>query len=115
MPANVTIEEGKSEFTLTLNTKYPNEPKANNKSKISISKDGKSINKEKVVSRSREGSNILITTEYNGKDGNDNKKATIRHYYTFGTKNFIIRKEVRFDGEEEWILRNEFNYRRLNE
>ena len=37
MPAKVTIEEGKSDLALVLDTKYPNEPKANNKSKISIS------------------------------------------------------------------------------
>lgn len=111
MPVEATISAGKKTNALDISIVYPNEPKANNDGKITISKDGKSINKQTVVSRIMNASGeVEIRTEDIGKD--DNRKATIRYTYIFGKKRFINRKEVRFSEEENWILRNEYNYRR---
>jgi hypothetical protein len=90
---------------------YPKEPNANSSDTITISDDGKYIDKEEVKSRKilADGT-IEIITEEPGTDGNDNKPAIIRHTYTFGKKVFIKRKEVQFLGQTEWIKRNEYNY-----
>ena len=111
MPANLIIEQGKNENKLVLKNIYPNEPKANNKSKIKISKDGSLLNKNKVVSREKsENGHLQIQTEHEGKD--DNKKALIRYTYTIGTNVFTIRKEVQFNKNNDWIKRSEFSHTR---
>jgi len=109
MPANALIENGKNEYTLLLKNIYPNEPKANSKEKIKMSKDGSRLNKHDVTSRVElENGDIQIQTKHEGKD--DRKSATIRYTYTFGENAFIIQKEVQFSDSEVWIKRNEYNY-----
>lgn len=109
MPANVSVELGKNEHEVQLLINYPKEPNANSKDKIKISKDGLLVNKTRVTSRelltNRE---VKITTEYSGKDNRE--KALIRNVYIFGAKRFIIRKEVKFDGLADWLMRNEYNF-----
>ena len=111
MPADVNVKQDINKNKLTLHFKYPNEPKANSKGQISISKKGDKINKEIVVSK-RELSNerLEIITEYNGKD--NKKKAQIRNKYILGSKEFVIRKEVKFENSNEWIMRNEYSFER---
>ena len=96
---------------LSLNFKYPNEPNAFSQGQILISKKGDKINKEIVVSK-QELSNeqIEIITEYSGKD--NKKKALIRNKYILGSKKFVIRKEVKFENSNEWIMRNEYSFGR---
>ena len=115
MPVEITFEKGKNEFELRLQMAYPNEPKANKSGKLTISKDGKSVDKKTIISRRDISENeIEIITEYTGKDGNENKKAQIRLTYIFSQIHFMNKKEVRFEGESEWLKRNEFNYQRSN-
>ena len=111
MPADVTVKQGQTKNKLSLNFKYPNEPNANSQGQISISKKGDKINKEIIVSK-RELSNeqLEIITEYNGKD--NKKKALIRNKYILGSKQFVIRKEVKFENSNEWIMRNEYSFER---
>lgn len=111
MPANLVVKEGKNENELLLFITYPNEPKANSKDKIRISKDGTQLNKIEVKSKQRSSNGqIEITTEYMGKD--NNKKALIKNIYVLGQNQFIIRKEVKFVNSEDWLVRNEYNYSR---
>jgi hypothetical protein len=111
MPANVTVKPGKNENQLLLFNEYPNEPQANGKSKVTISKDGKAINGNNLLSKKLlDTGETEFTTESEGKD--DNKKALIRNIYVVGEKSFIIRKEVKFENKDEWLMRNEFNYSR---
>ena len=113
MPANLKIEQGKNKYQLKLYNIYANEPKANNTSKFVISKDGKKIDGKPIFSRKTNQNNELeFIVEYPGKDGNDKKKATIRQIYVLGNSSFVIRKEVKFQDQNEWIKRNEFNYRK---
>jgi len=109
MPANVTVEAGKNEYQIQLLINYPKEPNANSKDKIKISKDGLLINKNKIQSRQKlADEDIEIITEYYGKD--NNKKALIRNIYLLGHKRFIIRKEVKFNDSENWVMRNEYKF-----
>jgi hypothetical protein len=113
MPCNITITGDKTNFhRLILAFDYPKEPKANGNDTLSTSADGSMIDSEKIVSKENKESALQITTQTNGVDGNDNKNALIRHIYTISKKIFIKRKEVRFDGEDKFIMRNEFKMSR---
>lgn len=109
MPANVTVEEGKNEYQVLILINYTEEPNANSKEKIKISKDGLQVNKTAVKSRQILASKeVQITTEYLGKD--NNKNALIRNVYILGPERFITRKEVKFDESGDWLMRNEYNF-----
>ena len=111
MPANLRVAKTNKDTQLTLYNIYPNEPKANNKDKLKISKDGLQLNNQPVKSREiLNNGDLQIITEYEGKD--NNKKALIRNIYLLGEKQFIIRKEVKYEDSDEWFKRNEFNYKR---
>ena len=111
MPANLNVKQGKNKNQLVLFFIYPNEPKANNKDKIMVSKNGEKLN-EKVVKSKQVLSNgqVQITTEYNGKD--NNRKALIRNLYVLGSKQFVIRKEIKFEDSNVWLKRNEYYFER---
>jgi DNA-binding transcriptional regulator WhiA len=47
-------------------------------------------------------------TEIKGEDGNENKKAILRHTYQLISNTYSIKKEVKFDGTNKWIKRNEY-------
>lgn len=111
MPCNASISPTKKKNQIKISYEYPNEPKANRKFKMKFSKDGTEINKEKLTSRTTDSDgNIVLATEKPGKDGNDNKDAIIRQSYTISDHIFIVRKEVKFDGTNEWIMRNEYKF-----
>jgi hypothetical protein len=113
MPAELVVVEGKTPRQLLLSYLYPDEPKANSKSKISISKDGATLNKKAVQSRKVLGNNgVEIIVEYRGKDGNEGKSASIRNIYLVRESRFSIRKEVKYEATDEWILRNEYSFQR---
>lgn len=111
MQADLEITRiGKSNQFIFSN-RYPKESNANSTDTITISKDGKHINQELVISRKKlSNKNIEIITTESGKDGNDNKPATIKHIYTFGKNTFVNIKEVQFEGEKNWIKRHEYSY-----
>ena len=114
MPANVTISKHNNNTQrLILAFAYPEEPKANGNDTLVISSDGMQIDGAAVVSKNKNSDgNLEIVTEKLGIDGNDNRKAILKHIYTIGKKIFINRKEVKFDGEEKFILRNEYSMKR---
>lgn len=90
---------------------YPNEPKANSRHKIRISRNGKRIAGNEVtgIERSDDGS-LVIFAESNGRD--DNEKARFYFTYRVGGSTFISRKEVMFAGRSQKILRNEYRLER---
>jgi len=111
MPANVTVKQGKNKDQLFLYNVYHNEPKANNREKIKVSKNGTMLNKKRVNSRVElPDGQIQIKTKSTGKD--DNKKALIQYTYLLAENQFIIRKEVQFENSKDWIKRSEFSYTR---
>jgi hypothetical protein len=114
MPANVTISKGSdNKQQLLLAFEYPDEPKANGNDTLVISDDGLNIDGATVVAKTKNNDgSLVIITDKEGVDGNENRSATLRHIYTVGKKIFSNRKEVRFKGEEKFILRNEFKMRR---
>ncbi len=113
MPANLEIKKNSKINKFVFSNIYSNEPSANSIDTISISTDGKYIDKELIKSRRKlPNGNIEIITEEFGKDGNDNKPATFRHTYTFGPTTYKKRKDVQFTGETVWINRHEYSYKK---
>ena len=109
MPANLIVKQGKNKNQLLLFISYPNEPNANSKDKIMISKNGSLLNKIEVISRKRMSNDqIQIITEYSGKD--NDKNALIKNVYILGKNQFVIRKEVKFENSKDWLVRNEYEY-----
>ena len=53
-----------------------------------------------------------LVTEIVGEDGNDHKKAILRHTYELMSNKYSIKKEVKFEGSEIWIKRNEYLLKR---
>ncbi len=114
MPANIILGVSVSNrYALIRMLEYPDEPKANGKDTLLIEQGGAVFNGGKLVEKMRlpDGS-LQMITEREGVDGNDNKKATIRNTYTIGKNIFSNRKEIRFAGEEKWIERHIYSFRR---
>jgi hypothetical protein len=113
MPADLTIKEIKKGRLYLFENKYPNEPNANSSDTVYISADSAQIDLEYIkINVKLENGNTAIVTEVPGVDGNDNKEALIRHIYTIGKNTLVIRKDVKFFNEGQWINRHEYNYSR---
>lgn len=110
LDVNMVINQ-KNDRQLSVEYVYPNEPKANNKSNFNLSKDGKSWNKQAIVSHIKGdiGEDIIITEQL-GKD--DNKKATIKMVYIISDTSMKIIKEIQFENSDDWIKRNEFSLKK---
>lgn len=90
---------------------YPDEPKANGESAVSISPDGRMINGQTVIETKRGDNGIRqIVTTMNAED--DGKKAQFRFTYSIGRNEFSIVKEVQFAGSRNWIERNTYRWTR---
>ena len=111
MPADINIKRIGISNQFVFSITYPNETNANSIDTITISTDGKYINKEIIKSRLKlPNGDIEIVTEELGKDGNDNRDATFKLIYTLGLSTLINRKDVKYVGELEWIKRHEYSY-----
>jgi len=114
MPAEVKIKRIDKTNNFIFSNIYPNETSANSTDTLVVSTDGKYIDRELVKSRLKlPNGDIEIVTETIGKDGNDNKPATIKHTYIFGDKILKKRKDVQFTGDDKWINRHEYSYTRI--
>jgi hypothetical protein len=113
MPANAAIVQTQQVGQYLVAFTYPGEPKANGTDTFLISQNGKLFNGAKIVQLQHlENGGVIITTVQDGRDGNDNKKAILKHTYTIQKNIFINRKEVKFYDEKKWMLRNEYRFNR---
>lgn len=116
MPADLEIKRIATTNQFIFSNIYPNELSANSTDTLSVSTDGKYINKENIKSRRKlVNGDIEMVTEEFGEDGNDHKAAVIKHTYTFNSTTYKIRKDVQFTGSTEWINRHQYAYeKKLN-
>ena len=109
---NLTVRpNGADKWSWVFEYTYPDEPKANNEEIVRLSKDGKTLNGEVVMERTGlpDGTVRLVTE----KKGEDNRRgASIRFTYLLNSKSFSIKKEVRYDDENEFFARNEYSWKR---
>lgn len=111
MPADIEVRQLDKTNKFIFYNIYPNETSANSIDTISVSADGKYIDKALIKSRRKlKNGNVEIVAEEQGKDGNDNKNATFRHTYLISKTHYSKKKEVQFEGETNWIKRHEYSY-----
>ena len=107
MSANIKISLTENSNGYIMGYEYPKEPQANSKDTTYIV--NKLFGKDKIVEfKKSEDGGFLLVTEIVGEDGNDNKKAVLRHTYILKPNTFSIIKEVKFEGIDKWIKRNEY-------
>lgn len=111
MPADLVVTASGSPDAWLCANVYPDEPDANSADTLRLTDKGRKLNGETVTARRRTPDGALeIVTEQAGTDGNEDQKATMRRTYTLGNGKYACRKEVRFEGKAEWILRHEYAY-----
>ena len=112
IPANLTVKpNGADKWSWVFEYEYPDEPKANSKEIVQLSKDGRSLNGEVVLERtSLPDDTVKFVTEKKGED--NNRPASIRYTYSLNAKSFSIKKEVRYADEDQFFERNGFDWKR---
>ncbi|TAF53194.1 MAG: hypothetical protein EAZ62_04865 [Sphingobacteriia bacterium] len=111
MPAKTQINFLSKGNGLQVKMIYPDEPKANGIDTILLDAQGQKWDGDALVQkRVLADGNLEIITERQGRDGNDNKAATIRKTITIGPKVYVSRKDVKFIGTDQWIQRHEYRY-----
>jgi len=107
MLANIKIALTADNKGYVMGYEYTKEPHANSKDTTFII--GNYFGKEKIIGFKKDADGgFKMVTEKDGIDGNDNKKAVLRHTYLLQSNTFSIMKEVKFDSMHEWIQRNEY-------
>jgi apolipoprotein D and lipocalin family protein len=110
--SNLKVSQLKGDATAwVFEYQYPHEPKANSQETVTISAEGGIINGERVTERaSLDGKGLRFVTEKSGMD--NNKEALFRFTYVISANSFSIKKEVRYVGAEEYIERNQYDWKR---
>lgn len=112
IPSTLTVtQSAEDKRSWAFDYKYPDEPKADEKETVKVSKDGRAINDETVTERTKlAGGALKIVTEKKGRD--NDRDAVFRYTYLLSAKSFSIKKEVRYEGAAEFFERNEFSWKR---
>ena len=107
MLANIKISLTADKKGYIMAYEYPKEPHANAKDTTAIV--GSLFGNDKIIEFKRDSADgFTLVTEVDGEDGNENKKAILRHQYLFLKNTFTITKSVKFQGTDKWIKRNEY-------
>jgi hypothetical protein len=107
MSANIKIRLTEDKSGYIMGYEYPDEPQANSKDTTYI--NNKLFGKDKIVEfKKSENGEFTLVSEIVGEDGNDHKKAILKHTYLLKSNTYSIIKEVKFEGTEIWIKWNEY-------
>jgi hypothetical protein len=107
MLANIKISLTADYKGFIMGYEYPKEPHANSKDTTFIV--GNYFGKDKIVEFKKDSDGgYKMITEVDGNDGNDNRKAILRHTYKLKSNTYSIIKDVKFEGTDKWIKRNEY-------
>ena len=107
MLTNIKIGLTEDKKGYVMGYEYPKEPHANAKDTTYL--NGRLFGKDKIVDFKKDvNGDIKLVTEIEGEDGNDHKKAILRHTYLLKADTFSITKEVKFEESDKWIKRNEY-------
>jgi len=100
--------ELKGKNTIRYGIQYPGEAYMNSYEKIKISRRGDKLDKRPIVNVTKNEEAFIVTTMHSGKD--DNKPAEIRTTYTLSADSFLITKDVKFKGNEDFFNRSEYKF-----
>lgn len=107
IPVEIQVDEPNGR-TLGYSIRYPGETQYNSRERIELSRDGRKLNGGLITARKRnDNGDLILVITYQGTD--DNRRADIRVTYTIGSTTFSISKEVRFEGESDYFLRNQYS------
>lgn len=113
MAANIHIGFTQDKKGYIMEFEYPAEPNANSKDTTYIQNNF--FGKDKIVALTlKADGGFTMVTEIAGEDGNDHKKAILRHTYSATASTYSIMKEVKFQGSDKWIKRNEYLCNKIN-
>jgi mRNA-degrading endonuclease HigB of HigAB toxin-antitoxin module len=111
MAANLHISLSSDQKGYIRKFEYPKEPHANRIDTLMIDKTN--FGDAKIVRVDRTSpTDITWVTENLGEDGNDHKKAILRHTYQVKGNQYRITKEVKFEGSNTYIKRHEYLFTR---
>jgi len=112
IPANLMVTpNGEDKWSWVFDYQYPDEPQANSKNIVRLTKDGKSLDGEAAIERTKlSDGTVILVTEKNGQD--NNRSAYFRFTYKINSKEFTVKKEVRYEDESRFFKRNEFSWKR---
>lgn len=112
IPANLIVTTSAADkLSWVFDYQYPDEPKANSKETVTLSRDGKIFDGETVVEKNKlDDGTIKIVTEKAGMD--NDKKSQFRFTYLLSRTSFSIKKEVKYDGTNEFFERNQYSWKR---
>lgn len=114
IPLQMEVKRILKSDTFTLAYFYTDEPFENSIDTVIISYDGKMINNIPIKKRYKDDNGkITIVIEQIGQDGNDNKKAIKRNSYILSKSIYRDLKEVQYENESKWIMRNEYKLKRI--
>lgn len=111
MAAYIKISLTENRKGYIMRYEYPDEPHANSVDTTYIK--NQLFGKDKIVEckKATDGGFTLVT-EREGEDGNDHKKAILRHTYILNAATYSVVKDVKFEGTDKWIKRNEYLLKR---
>jgi len=90
--------------------KYPGEAQHNAKEIFRLTAGGTELGGARLVSRQEEKGVLEIVTRGSGQD--DGKLAEIEMVYVLSARSFTMRKNVKFEGSENYFNRNEYRFTR---
>ncbi|HMS63755.1 MAG TPA: hypothetical protein PKD83_00720 [Ignavibacteria bacterium] len=110
--AGLSVMQSESDLNVFyFSYEYPDEPHANGIDTITVSENGSKLNDDILIeNKYTNDTTFTFTTQKQGED--NKKKAEIKHIYSLKGNKFIIRKEVKYENEKEFFLRNEYNFER---
>jgi hypothetical protein len=112
MSANIKISLTENKNGYIMGYEYPKEPQANSKDTTFVHDN--LFGKDKIIEfKKATNKGFIFVTEIEGEDGNDHKKATLRHTYKLKSNTYSIIKDVKFEGTDKWIKRNEYLLKRV--
>lgn len=113
MLANMKISLTQDGLGYIMGNEYPKESHANATDTTYIKNN--LFGKDKIVAFENDvNGGFKMITEVAGEDGNEHKKATLRHTYTLKSNTYSIIKQVMFEGTKVWIKRNEYLFNKVN-
>lgn len=114
MPAKIIIKPLIKSPNYLIENIYPDEPKANSIDTFYVTSDCKMIDdcEVKTITKLKNGQ-VKIVAQRIGVDGNDSKKGLIKQTYLLSKTTYTIKKEVLFDGESKWMLRHQYNFKKI--
>ena len=105
--ANIRISLTDDKKGYVAGYEYPKEPHANSKDTTYVV--DQLFGKDRIVAFKKDSTGgFNFITEIDGEDGNDHKKAILRHTYQLISNTYSIKKEVKFEGSDIWVKRNEY-------